>query len=83
MAKLGYDDWRIESEKKEVAGYLQKSTAILTQLDKLDPAETDTVQLKQLLAQEGAAIRSSVNASRKAVQEARDVYSVKAMMGAK
>ena len=89
MTKLGHDADRIEAEKKQVAGYLQQSTATLAQLDQLDPAQyqqptqAQAAQLTQLLAQEGHLLTAAKDAQNHAVQEARDLSSVKAMMGAK
>ncbi len=87
MTKLGHDADLIAAEKKEVAEYLQQSTATLAQLDQLDPAQNQepaqAARLTQLLAQEGNLIKTAKNAQNRAVQEAQDLSSTKAMMGAK
>jgi hypothetical protein len=87
LTKLGTDAERIEAEKSEVGALLQQSTATLEQLDQLNPADTKegagAAQLTALLAKEGALIRQTKAAQNRHVQEAQDLNSTKALMGAK
>jgi len=87
ITKLGMDAEHIEAEKSEVGALLQQSTATLAQLDQLDPAKNQepaqAAQLTQLLAQEGKLVRATKAAQNRHVQEAQDLNSTKALIGAK
>jgi uncharacterized protein YabE (DUF348 family) len=81
LEKLGMGADKVEAEKKEVTDLLQQSKATLDQLDQLDPSSTQ--QLTTLLAEEGRLIKAAKDVQNRYVQEAQDLNSTKALMGAK
>jgi Skp family chaperone for outer membrane proteins len=81
LEKLGMGADKVEAEKKEVDGLLQQSQATLDQLDQLDPAATQ--QLTTLLAEEARLVKAAKDVQNRYVQEAQDLNSTKALMGAK
>ena len=86
LEKLDTDPDKIAAEKKEVGELLQQSKTLLAQLDQLSPADTKegagAAQLTELLAQEGRLIKATKNVQNRYVQEAQDLHSTKALMGA-